>query len=130
MIGVVIPGSLRRSIATMATEPPNSVPPPPAQPPNPPPGPGASRDEWRTWRRQQRDHEHDQWPRGWYGPWAWGGGGVWPWFWGAALILIGAYYLLQNLGLLNWLRGDVLWPSLVILLGVLLLIRRGRGSWR
>jgi hypothetical protein len=112
----------------MATEPPNSVPPPPAQPPNPPPGPGASRDEWRSWRRQQRDSARDQWPGGWYGPWAWGGG-VWPWFWGAALILIGAYYLLQNLGLLNWLRGDVLWPSLVILLGVLLLIRR-RGSWR
>ena len=46
------------------------------------------------------------------------------------MVLIGAYYLLQNLGLLNWLRGDVLWPSLVILLGVLLLLRRGRGSWR
>jgi hypothetical protein len=55
---------------------------------------------------------------------------VWPWFWGAALILIGAYYLLQNLGLLNWLKGDVLWPSLLILLGVLFLVRRGRNSLR
>jgi hypothetical protein len=46
------------------------------------------------------------------------------------LVVIGAYYLLQNLGLLRWLRGDVLWPSLVILLGVLLLLRRGRDWWR
>lgn len=110
----------------MATEPPSSAPPPPAEASNPPPGPGASRDEWRAWRSRQGDYV---WP-GWYGPWAWGGRGVWPWFWGAALILIGAYYLLQNLGLLNWLRGDVLWPSLLILLGVLFLVRRGRDSWR
>jgi hypothetical protein len=70
------------------------------------------------------------WSGGWYGPWAWGGGGVWPWFWGTALVLIGAYFLLQNLGLLDWLRGDVLWPSLLILLGVLMLLQRGRGRWR
>ena len=55
---------------------------------------------------------------------------MWPWFWGAALVLIGAYYLLQNLGLLNGLKADVLWPSLLILLGVLMLVRRGRGWWR
>jgi hypothetical protein len=108
----------------MATETPNSAPPPPAGPPAVP-GPGASRDEWRTWRRQQRDH----WSGGWYGPWAWGGG-VWPWFWGAALIVIGGYYLLQNLGLLNWVKGDVLWPALLILLGVLMLISRGRDWGR
>jgi hypothetical protein len=72
----------------------------------------------------------EQWGRGWYGPWGWGGRGVWPWFWGAALILIGGYYLLQNLGLLSWLKGDVLWPSLLIVLGVLLLIRRGRDLGR
>jgi hypothetical protein len=71
----------------------------------------------------------DQWGAGLYGPWAWGGGGgVWPWFWGAALVLIGAYYLLQNLGLLKWVPGNVLWPSLLILLGVLMLIRR--TDWR
>ena len=44
------------------------------------------------------------------------------------MILIGAYYLLQNLGLLSWLKGDVLWPILLILLGVVLLIRRSRDS--
>lgn len=111
----------------MATEPPSSVPPPPREAPKPP-GPGASRDEWREWRRQQRDYMRDHWGGGWYGPWAWGGG-WWPWFWGAALVLIGAYYLLQNLGLLSWVRGDVLWPSLLILLGVLMLINRGRNWW-
>ena len=112
----------------MAVEPPNNPPPPPGPQPTTPPGPGASREEWRAWRHQQR--MNGQWPGGWYGPWAWGGGGVWPWFWGAALVLIGAYFLLQNLGLLDWLRGDVLWPSLLILLGVLMLFRRGRGRWR
>jgi hypothetical protein len=43
--------------------------------------------------------------------------------------VVGAYYLLQNLGLLSWLRGDVLWPVLLILLGLYLLVRRNRG-WR
>ena len=42
--------------------------------------------------------------------------------------MIGAYYLLQNLGLLTWLKGDVLWPVLLILLGALMLIGR-RRSW-
>lgn len=46
--------------------------------------------------------------------------------WGAALLVIGAYYLLQNLGLLRWLPGDVLWPSLIILFGIWLLARRWR----
>ena len=112
----------------MATETPNNMPRPPREAPKPP-GPGATRDEWREWRHQQRDYIRDHWGGGWYGPWAWGGG-VWPWFWGGALVLIGAYYLLQNLGLLSWVRGDVLWPSLLILLGVLLLLNRGRNWWR
>lgn len=50
-------------------------------------------------------------------------------FWGVALVLIGVYSLLSNLGWLWWLRGDILWPSLLILLGVVLLVRRGRGGW-
>ena len=72
-----------------------------------------------------------QWPGGgWYGPWPWAwGGGAWGWFWGAALVVIGIYYLLTNLGLITWLKGDVLWPVLLILFGVALLLRRGRGSW-
>jgi hypothetical protein len=68
---------------------------------------------------------YGQWPGGGYGPWGWGRGG-WSWFWGAALILVGAYYLLQNLGLLGWIKGEVLGPILLILLGVLLLVQRIR----
>jgi hypothetical protein len=108
----------------MATEPPSST---PAEPPKPP-GPGATRDEWRAWSRQQRDFVRDRWGGGWYGPWPWGGSGLWPWYFGVALVVIGGYYLLQNLGWLGWLNGhDVLWPILVILLGVLMLVRRGRA---
>ena len=111
----------------MATEPPSSAT-PPAEPPKPP-GPGASREEWRAWSRIQRDYMRDRWGGGWYGPWPWGGGGVWPWFFGVALVLIGGYYLLQNLGWLGFLNGhDVLWPILLILLGLLMLLRRGR-TW-
>ena len=105
----------------MASEP---TPPQPVGPP-PQPSPNASRDEWRAWRHQQHDYWRSQrYSGGWYGPWNWWGGG---WFWGGALVVIGAYYLLQNLGLLSWLRGDVLWPVLLILLGVFLLVRRNRG---
>jgi hypothetical protein len=71
-----------------------------------------------------------QWMHGgWDGPWGWSWFG-WGWFWGAALIVVGAYYLLYNLGLLSWLKGDVLWPILLIVLGLMLLFRRGRGWWR
>jgi hypothetical protein len=45
------------------------------------------------------------------------------------LVVVGAYYLLKNIGLLSWLQGDVIWPILLIVLGVLLLVRRGRGRW-
>lgn len=94
--------------------------------PPPAPGPGASREEWRAWRDRHRDYVRSQWQRsGWYGGWF----GGWTWYWGVALILIGGYYLLYNMGLLTWLSGDVLWPVLLIVLGVFLLVRRGRGWW-
>jgi phage shock protein PspC (stress-responsive transcriptional regulator) len=49
---------------------------------------------------------------------------------GAALILIGAFYLLQNLNLpfLRWFNLDVLWPVLLIVGGIALLLRRARGG--
>lgn len=49
---------------------------------------------------------------------------------GAALILIGFFYLLQNLNLpwLRWINFDVLWPVLLIVGGIALLVRRVRGE--
>ena len=70
-----------------------------------------------------------QWMHGdWYGPWG-GWFGMRGWLWGVGLVLIGLYYLLANLGLLPWLRGDVVWPVLLIFLGIALLLRRERGWW-
>jgi len=99
--------------------------PAPAQPPVPPvpspPGPFASRQEWRAWRRQQRAYIRAQWHS--YGPWGWFG--IWSWFWGLALVITGGYYLLVNLGVVNWPNaGEILCPSFLILLGVLLLASR------
>jgi phage shock protein C len=49
---------------------------------------------------------------------------------GAALIILGAVFLLENLKLpwLNWLDFDVIWPILLILGGIALLIRHWRGE--
>lgn len=49
---------------------------------------------------------------------------------GAALILIGVFYLLQNLNLswLRWFNFDLLWPVLLIIGGIALLLRRARGE--
>ena len=120
---------VRRSITPVTADPTN--PPPPSGPEFPaPPGPGGTRDEWRAWRDRQRDYVRSQWhSSGWYGGGSWPWFGGWAWFWGVALVVIGAYYLLFNLGLLGWLRGDVLWPVLLIVFGVFLLLRRGRGWW-
>lgn len=94
--------------------------------PPPPPAPGASRAEWRAWRRSQRDYVRAQSYGGtWSGPLYWRGGG---WFVGALLLVIGVYYLLYNLGQLAWLKADVLWPVLLIVFGVWLLLRR-RNRW-
>jgi hypothetical protein len=63
-----------------------------------------------------------------YGPggWGWFGGG---WFWGAVLVLLGAYFLLANLGLLGRVRADIFWPIVLILLGLVMLVSRRRW-WR
>jgi phage shock protein PspC (stress-responsive transcriptional regulator) len=45
---------------------------------------------------------------------------------GVVLIALGAWFLLQNLGLLDWWRWDVFWPVVIILLGLALLVRRFR----
>ncbi len=45
------------------------------------------------------------------------------WF-GIILILLGAYFLLANLGVFNRVRWDLFWPVVLIALGLLLLVRR------
>jgi len=49
---------------------------------------------------------------------------------GIGLIILGAYYLIQNLRLpwLRWLDSSVIWPVLIIFAGVVLIIRRSRGD--
>jgi Domain of unknown function (DUF5668) len=48
-------------------------------------------------------------------------------FWPAVLVVVGVYFLLHNLGLLGWLRADIVGPVVLIALGVWLIFRRG---WR
>ena len=43
---------------------------------------------------------------------------------GIILILLGAYFLLSELGLFSWISGAIFWPLAIIGLGVFLLIRR------
>ncbi|UCC54376.1 MAG: PspC domain-containing protein [Anaerolineaceae bacterium] len=45
---------------------------------------------------------------------------------GAILVLLGAYFLLNQLGWLNWIGGAVFWPLIIIGFGVYLLIKRSR----
>jgi hypothetical protein len=67
--------------------------------------------------RNDPPHHH-----GWWGsPYGNRPPGLWA---GIILILLGAYFLLTNLGVLNNLRWDLFWPALLIILGLLLLIRR------
>jgi len=42
------------------------------------------------------------------------------------LVVLGVYFLLNNLGLLNWLRPEIVWPIVLIGLGVWLIVRRAR----
>ena len=48
-------------------------------------------------------------------------------FWGGGvLILIGVYFLLANLGLMDWVKWDIVWPVILIGIGGYLVIRRLR----
>ena len=46
--------------------------------------------------------------------------------WPVILIVLGIYFLLSNLHLLDWLQFDFVWPVLLIALGVFLIVRRAR----
>lgn len=43
---------------------------------------------------------------------------------GVLLILLGAYFLFNQLGLLHWLHGGVFWPLLIVGVGAYLLIKK------
>ena len=42
------------------------------------------------------------------------------------LVLLGVYFLLRNIGLLDWLHGDIVWPLILIFAGAWLILRRAR----
>ena len=61
--------------------------------------------------------------RGWWSP-GYGGGrprGFWA---GVILIVLGAYFLLSNIGVLSGFRWDIFWPAVLIAIGLLILVRR------
>ncbi|HUV82480.1 MAG TPA: PspC domain-containing protein [archaeon] len=43
---------------------------------------------------------------------------------GVILILLGAYFLLNSFHLLSWVRSDLFWALLLILIGIALLVKR------
>ena len=49
------------------------------------------------------------------------------WYVSLAFGVLGIYFLLHNLGWLDWLRADIFWPIVLIALGAWLILRR---SWR
>lgn len=49
---------------------------------------------------------------------------------GLVLVILGVFYLLENLNIpgLAWLDVDILWPVLLIVGGIIFLVRRGRSQ--
>ena len=45
---------------------------------------------------------------------------------GVILILLGAYFLLNQFGILSWISGAVFWPLVIIGFGVYLLLRHNK----
>ena len=45
---------------------------------------------------------------------------------GVLLVLLGAYFLLNQLGWLNWISGALFWPLVIIGFGIYLLVKRNR----
>jgi hypothetical protein len=50
-------------------------------------------------------------------------GGIGGWI----LILLGAFFLANNLGLLEWLEWSLAWPALLIIIGIAMILRRSGG---
>jgi len=49
--------------------------------------------------------------------------GLWA---GAVLVLVGVYFLLHNLGLVDWVQWSLVWPVILIGIGLYFVIRRFR----
>ncbi len=47
---------------------------------------------------------------------------------GTILILLGAYFLLNQLGILSWISGAVFWPLVIIGFGIYLLLKRDKQT--
>lgn len=45
---------------------------------------------------------------------------------GLILLLLGAYFLLSEIGLFNWISGAVFWPLVIIGIGIYLLVKRSK----
>jgi phage shock protein PspC (stress-responsive transcriptional regulator) len=45
---------------------------------------------------------------------------------GVLLVLLGAYFLLNQLGWLNWISGALFWPLVIIGFGIYLLVKRNK----
>jgi phage shock protein PspC (stress-responsive transcriptional regulator) len=89
------------------------------------------REDFRTgfWRSQESGTPHPdpaaQGGREKFGRWGPPYGNRPPGLWaGIILIVLGAYFLLTNLGVLSNIRWDLFWPAVLIVLGILLLVRR------
>lgn len=46
---------------------------------------------------------------------------------GALLVIFGGYFLLQEIGVIGWIGSGVFWPSVLILGGVYLLVKRSES---
>lgn len=51
-------------------------------------------------------------------------------FFGLVLIIIGAVFLLQNLGILTGDSWNVVWPAIIILLGIIVLTKPAQRKSR
>lgn len=47
---------------------------------------------------------------------------------GILLIVVGAFILLSNVGFFFWMRWDIFWPAVFIVLGIFIFARRSRTS--
>lgn len=106
-MGQEIKADFRRTFARSSAGDPSGSPSPPAplnatgDPANPPPPPPTHPGWWDGYRGRPP--------------------GLWA---GIILVVLGAYFLLVNIGVLSDFRWDLFWPVVLIAIGLLILVRR------